>query len=131
MRRVSVVAASLGLALLAAPARARDAAPRLCGWRPAPPPVWEHVVGIWFENHGFEAIIGARNTPNINRKISRSCGVATNYHSLTHPSTPNYIAATSGQPLAALGALRADCNATGPCQTAAPSLFAQAPSWGA
>ena len=52
----------------------------------------------------------------------------TNYHSLVHPSLPNYIAATSGLAVNALGPLRNDCNATGPCHTRAMSIFAQAPS---
>jgi hypothetical protein len=103
----------------------------LCGTQPSPPPTWEHVVWIWFENHGFGSIVGSREAHFINRKLIPRCGLATNYHSLAHPSVPNYIAATSGLPLDALGPLRDDCNATGPCHTGATSIFAQAPSWGA
>lgn len=96
-----------------------------------PPATWDHVVWIWFENHGFGSIVGSRAAPHINRRLVPGCGLATNYHSLAHPSLPNYIAATSGLSLGALGPLRDDCNATGLCHTAAMSIFAQAPSWDA
>jgi phosphatidylinositol-3-phosphatase len=120
--------ARLGLVVLFLATAAR--AQTLCGTEPTPPPVWEHVVWIWFENHGYGAVIGSGAAPHINR-IARACGLATNYHSLAHPSLPNYIAATSGLALGALGPLRDDCNATGPCHTGATSIFALAPSWGA
>jgi hypothetical protein len=102
----------------------------LCGTAPAPPERWEHVVWIWLENHGYGAIVGSPAAPAINR-IGHRCGIATNYHSLAHPSLPNYIAATSGLSLGALGPLRDDCNATGACHTGAASIFSLAPSWGA
>jgi phospholipase C len=116
---------------LAAPLPLPPATVPLCGARSTPPPVWDHVVWIWFENHGFADIVGSGAAPRINRRIIPSCGLATNYHSLAHPSVPNYIAATSGLSLGALGPLRNDCNATGSCRTGATSIFAQAPSWGA
>jgi hypothetical protein len=126
---------SLAVVLAAAPVGAAKPPPppdtSLCGWLPAPPATWEHVVWIWFENHGFGAVVGSPEAPHINRRLIPSCGLATNYHSLAHPSVPNYIAATSGLSLGALGPLRDDCNATGSCHTSATSIFALAPSWGA
>ena len=131
-RRRAATAALLLFVALATPARAETGgAPLLCGTAPTPPATWEHVVWIWFENHGYGAVVGARDAPHLNRRLARGCGLATNYHSLAHPSLPNYIAATSGLPLNALGPLRDDCNATGACHTAATSIFALAPSWGA
>jgi len=50
---------------------------------------------------------------------------------VTHPSLPNYIAATSGMPVSALGPLREDCDGTGSCRIDAANVFLQAPSWGA
>jgi hypothetical protein len=67
--------------------------------------LWDHVVWIWFENHSYGAIVGSGSAPFINREVIRRCGLATNYHSLVHPSLPNYIAATSGLALNALGPL--------------------------
>jgi hypothetical protein len=105
--------------------------PPLCGLTTAAPARWEHVVWIFFENHSFGEIVGSGAAPFMNRILARQCGLATNYRDLTHPSVPNYIAATSGLALDALGPLANDCNATGPCHTSAPSIFALAPSWGA
>src|SRR4029453_1603469 len=107
------------------------AGPPMCGRRESPPATWEHVVWIWLKNHAYESIIGSRDAPFINRHLAPECGRATNYHALTHPSLPNYIAATSGLPLDALGPFYSNCNATGGCRTWAPSIFAEAPSWGA
>jgi phosphatidylinositol-3-phosphatase len=120
---------ALGLASVAPIARAADV--RLCGTRDTPPPTWEHVVRIWFENHGSDQVIGSPDAPFMNRTLATGCGLATNAHNETHPSLPNYIAATSGLPPGALGRWKHDCNAVGPCLTRALNLFAQAPSWGA
>ncbi|HLY39024.1 MAG TPA: alkaline phosphatase family protein [Candidatus Binatia bacterium] len=105
--------------------------PPLCGLVATPPARWEHVVWIFFENHSYDEIVGAPDAPFMNHALIPRCGLATNYRDLTHPSVPNYIAATSGLPLNALGPLANDCNATGPCHTNAPSIFSLAPSWGA
>lgn len=76
---------------------ASPAAPRICGAygsRQAPRHV-AHVVWIWFENHGYSAVVGSREAPYLGLLAAR-CGLATNYHAIAHPSLPNYIAATSG-----------------------------------
>jgi hypothetical protein len=112
------------------PPQPAGAAP-FCGLRATPPTTYEHVVWIWFENHGYSDIVGSRSAPYIDRTLIPECGVATNYHALAHPSLPNYIGATSGLTGQALDRFRSDCNAVGPCRTAAPSLFGEAPSWGA
>ena len=41
------------------------------------------------------AVIGSSAAPYENQ-LANACGLATNYHAVTHPSLPNYIAATSG-----------------------------------
>src|SRR5436309_723060 len=71
-------------------ARAR---PR-CGSRPATDR-WLHVVWIVMENHGYGNVIGSREAPYLNA-LARQCGLATDYHAISHPSLPNYIALTSG-----------------------------------
>jgi hypothetical protein len=119
------------LALLLATSATCAAGAPLCGTRDAPPATWEHVVWIWFENHGADQVIGSPDAPFMNRTLAAGCGLATNAHNETHPSLPNYIAATSGLPPGALGRWKSDCNATGGCLTRVPNLFAQAPSWGA
>ena len=47
------------------------------------------------ENHSYSQIIGSSSAPYIN-SLANGCGLATNYRAVTHPSLPNYIAATSG-----------------------------------
>ena len=127
----SALRPAIALALsLAVPAARASGAP-FCGIRDAPPAIWEHVVWIWFENHGSDQVIGSPSAPFLNRTLAAGCGLATNAHNETHPSLPNYIAATSGLPPGALGRWKSDCNATGGCLTRVPSLFAQVPSWGA
>jgi phospholipase C len=104
--------------------------PAICGTHVAAP-TWEHVVWIWFENHGYGQIVGSPDAPFMNRTLARTCGLATNYHALAHPSLPNYIAATSGLAGDGLAPFRDDCNARGPCRIAAPNLFEQVGSWSA
>src|SRR5438270_12478182 len=90
------VCAALSLNAPARAAGARAAAAAAvsapCG-RLSSPPAYTHVVWIWMENHGYGSIIGSRQAPYINSLAAR-CGLATNYHSVSHPSLPNYIAAT-------------------------------------
>ncbi len=59
------------------------------------PPIVEpkRVFVIVMENHSYEeALQGAYTT-----ELEKQVGVATNYHAITHPSVPNYLAITSGQ----------------------------------
>lgn len=73
-------------------------------------------------------MIGSSDAPYIN-SVADECGLATNYHNITHPSLPNYIAATSGLNLASLDPYTADCDPTGNCTTNTQSIFAQGESW--
>jgi phospholipase C len=50
---------------------------------------------IWMENASFDEIMGGSSASSLHR-FARQCSLATNYHAITHPSLPNYIAATSG-----------------------------------
>jgi phosphatidylinositol-3-phosphatase len=123
--------ALLVAALWLPPARVGAATAAFCGTQASPPVVWDHVVWIWLENHGYDEIVGSADAPFINRTLIAGCGLATNAHNETHPSLPNYIAATSGLTPGRLGRWGSDCNATPGCLTRAPSIFGQAPSWGA
>ena len=55
----------------------------------------KHVFVIMMENTGYNALIGNPNAPWIN-SAARTYGLATSYFGVTHPSQPNYIAATAG-----------------------------------
>ena len=70
---------------------------------------YQHVIWVWMENQPYSNIIGSPDTPYINN-LAGSCGLATNYHNISHPSLPNYIAATSGLGLGSLGTFSGDCN---------------------
>jgi phospholipase C len=56
---------------------------------------FQHVFVIMMENTGYDALIGNPNAPWIN-SAAATYGLATSYFGVTHPSQPNYIAATSG-----------------------------------
>lgn len=56
---------------------------------------YAHVVWIWMENKPYGSVIGSSSAPYENA-LAAQCGLATNYHGVTHPSLPNYIAATGG-----------------------------------
>jgi phospholipase C len=56
---------------------------------------YQHVFVIMMENTGYHLLIGNPNAPWINSAAS-TYGLATSYFGVTHPSQPNYIAATAG-----------------------------------
>jgi len=71
------------------------AAANPCGLRPASPMTYGHVVVIMEENLSYKSAIGNGNAPYLNM-LASDCALATNFHNETHPSQPNYMAATSG-----------------------------------
>jgi phospholipase C len=91
-------------------------------------PTYKHVLWIFMENHSYNSVIGSPEAPYIN-SLARECGLATNYHNVTHPSLPNYIAATSGLALAQLSPYTSDCDPSGNCTTNTEGIFAQGESW--
>ncbi len=99
-----------------------------CGALPTSAARYSHVVWIFMENHGYGAIVGSREAPYVNR-LAGECGLATNYHNITHPSLPNYIAATSGLSLGRLSVFGSDCEPGGSCETSAQSIFGEVQSW--
>jgi phosphatidylinositol-3-phosphatase len=80
------------------------------------------------ENHSYGSIIGSAHARFINA-LATKCGLATNYHNISHPSLPNYVGATSGLGLGALQRFTSDCGPTHGCSTRARSIFAQGESW--
>ncbi|HEU5003556.1 MAG TPA: alkaline phosphatase family protein [Actinomycetota bacterium] len=56
-------------------------------------PNFDHIFTIMMENHSYSDIIGNSQAPYINSLASRY-GLATNYFAVSHPSLPNYLAAT-------------------------------------
>ncbi len=82
------------------------------------------------ENQSYGSIIGSAQAPYLN-SVARKCGLAVNYHNVTHPSLPNYIAATSGLAYQGLARFGPDCDPVAGCVTAAASIFRQGETWGA
>ncbi len=58
-------------------------------------PIFEHVIVVIEENHGFKQIIGNPNAPYINALAARGA-LFTNAHGVDHPSQANYVAWWSG-----------------------------------
>jgi phospholipase C len=55
----------------------------------------DHVVIIVMENKAASRILGADDAPYLN-SLAQENAVAANYHAITRPSLPNYLALTSG-----------------------------------
>lgn len=55
----------------------------------------DHVVIIVMENKAASRILGADDAPYLN-SLAKDHALAANYHAITRPSLPNYIALTSG-----------------------------------
>jgi hypothetical protein len=98
---------------------------------------YQHVIWIWMENHNYDQIIGSADAPYTN-SIATQCGLATDFHNLTHVSLGNYIGAVTGLPLLDstthqdLQPFLRDCIVEGPtgaCATSAASIFERVPSW--
>jgi phospholipase C len=92
----AVAAALLALALSAGPVSAHtDTAPAALGVSAATPCVGapnapahvQHVIVLFMENQPYNAVIGSPEAPYANH-LARRCGLATNYHNITHPSAP-------------------------------------------
>jgi hypothetical protein len=121
---VTSVVATASAGPAAAPARSTSGP---CGTL-ASPPAYTHVIWVWMENHSYDTIIGSSQAPYIN-SLAAECGLATNYHNISHPSLPNYVGGTSGLGFAALQKFEPDCNPSPGCSTAAPSIFGQGETW--
>ena len=93
-----------------------------CGQRTGAPAT-SKVMVIYEENHSYSSIIGSASAPTIN-SYAQSCGKATNYQALTHPSLPNYMASTSGVSYAS-SPWSSDCSPSVSCSTANNNIFNQ------
>jgi hypothetical protein len=129
---LSVAAATVALAAavafpMVAPAVTAAAASGPCGSL-ITAPTYTHVIWVWMENNSYSSIIGNSQAPYIN-SLAGQCGLATNYHNVSHPSLPNYIAGTSGLTLSALKPFHSDCNPSRKCSTSAASIFTQGETW--
>ncbi len=125
----AAVALAAGMAVVA-PSVSASAAPTSSGpcGKTTAAPGYSHVMWVWMENHSYNTIIGSPQAPYIN-SLASQCGLATNYHNITHPSLPNYVAGSSGLDLSHLEKFKSDCNPSPNCSTPAPSVFGQGETW--
>ena len=91
----------------------------------AVPARWDHVIWIWMENHSYGEVIGSSAAPYEN-SLARACGLATNYHGVSHPSLPNYMAGTGGT----TAGITTDCSPSATCRSTGSSIFGQIASSG-
>ena len=77
------------------------------------------------ENHSYGQVIGSSAAPYENT-LARECGLATNYHGVTHPSLPNYMAGTGGT----TAGITTDCSPSATCRSTGSSIFGQIASSG-
>jgi hypothetical protein len=95
----------------------------MCGVRTAPG-TYTHVITIFMENNSYNTIQGSSSAPYIH-SLANQCGLATNYHNISHPSLPNYIAATTGANLDQVTPFTSDCSPSQTCQWTGPNIFYQ------
>jgi hypothetical protein len=80
------------------------------------------------ENQSYGGIIGSPEAPYVNFLAAR-CGVASDYHNITHASLPNYLGLSDGEGLAALSPYYDDCSPSPSCVVTTTNLFEQSRSW--
>jgi hypothetical protein len=80
------------------------------------------------ENHSYGDIIGNTTQAPYLNSLAAECRLASNYHNISHPSLPNYIAATSGLSGRQIKPLD-NCSVAKKCSTSAPSIFGQGETW--
>jgi len=91
----------LGLMFLVAcrsvtpPVASTPPAVSLCGFKDAPPQTYKHVIWLLQENQSANEVVGSDDAPHVNGMLAQ-CGLASNFHNVSHPSLPNYLAMTSG-----------------------------------
>lgn len=117
----------LGVALSTsgAPARGANQTP-LCGSMAGITPHITKVLWIFMENQSYGTtstkLPGNPSATYIRDTLSGQCGSASNYHAATHPSYPNYLAATTGS--------TQGWSSDKLSYFSVPSIFSQAdPSW--
>ncbi len=98
----------------------------LCGSMAGQTPHISKVLWIVMENRSYgtttNQIPGDPSASYIDKSLLSQCGSTSDYHAVTHPSYPNYLAMTSGSTQGATG------DSLG--YYAAPSIFSEAdPNW--
>jgi hypothetical protein len=124
MRAVRGFAALLAVALAIGGCGGSDAATGSPATIAQAPP-GSHTVLIVLENRELSDVIGAPDAPYLNQLAAQGA-LAVNYHAITHPSLPNYLALVGGSTFG-ISEDCTDCLASGP--NLATQLAAAGKSW--
>jgi hypothetical protein len=100
--------------------------PAVCGDTQRPQRRWVREQLAW--DYSITEAQTRKQAPYIN-SLAAECGLATNYHNLSHPSLPNYIGATSGLSGRQIKTFDPDCSPSKKCSTSAPIIFGQGETW--
>lgn len=94
-----------------------DCTPVFSTTTPAPTsiPKFSHVIVIVLENHEYNQVIGNTNEMPYLNQLAQQYTLLTNFHAITHPSLPNYIAMIGGSNFD----ITSDCSS---CSVNKPSL---------
>jgi PKD repeat protein len=122
----TVAAITVAVSPLAGGGAAAQSAPPLCGSSAGTPPHITKVMWIFMENQSYGTgsgqIPGSPYASYIDHTLLSQCGSTSDYTAITHPSYPNYLAATSGSTQGT------SSDTLG--YFSAPNIFGQAdPSW--
>ncbi|PZR81334.1 MAG: hypothetical protein DLM65_06095 [Candidatus Aeolococcus gillhamiae] len=93
------------------------------GTAPRPPATFQHVIWIFEENQSAANVIGSPQAPYFNT-VAGECGLATNWHNISHDSLTNYVGALSGHWTGAALYQGKDCSIKS-CPQPQTSLFGQ------
>jgi phosphatidylinositol-3-phosphatase len=134
VRNRLLVTAAIVLAAVAAATGVTASSPAAAASGPCgtatTPHAYHHVIWIWMENRSLGNIIGNRSQAPYINSLAAGCGLATDYHTTTHPSLPDYLAATSGIAQSSLPATTyLDCNVSVICDMTVKSIFGQGETW--
>jgi hypothetical protein len=102
---IAALAATAAMLVVAGPASANESGPidsppvnadTPCVGLSGAPSRIHHVIVLFMKNQPYRDIVGFPEAPYFNG-LAKRCGQATNYHNITHPSAPEYLAVTSGE----------------------------------
>ncbi len=115
MKPFPVLVAAITFLAACAPATSTPLPPP-GGTTPAPADI-QHVFVILMENHAYDEVLNTASSPYIT-SLATSNAYATNYHTLIHPSLPNYIQLIGGDNFG----ITTDCTPSDTCHANAANL---------
>lgn len=94
----------------------------MCNFKTSAPHVYSSVIWIWFGDSDASTVASNSGVTPYTGALMDRCGIAVDYHNITHPYLPNALGATSG--VVQGQAATADC-APAACPQPQQSIFDQ------